>query len=79
MQAEVALNTVTSVLNSNEGLTMSDNFQIQLGIAQLENDGHRKCMINLKRDMKHKKINRDYSKFRSVMPSKGNIRLHGTT
>ena len=26
MQAKVALNTVTSVLNSNEGVTMSDNF-----------------------------------------------------
>ena len=54
MQAEAALDAVTSMLNSNKGLTMSDNFQIQLGIAQLETDGHRKCMIDLKSDKKTK-------------------------
>ena len=66
MTAEAVLEVVMAALNSNEGILVTDKFQIQLGITQFERgSGPNKPIVNVEKDSKAKKSivtinNRDY-------------------
>ena len=56
MTAEAVLEAVMAALNSNEGILVTDKFQIQLGIAQFERgSGLKKPIVNVEKDSKVKK------------------------
>ena len=56
MTAEAVLEAVMAALNSNEGILVTDKFQIQLGIAQFERgSGPKKPIVNVEKDSKAKK------------------------
>ena len=56
MTAEAVLEAVMTALNSNEGILVTDKFQIQLGIAQFERgSGPNKPIVNVEKDSKAKK------------------------
>ena len=54
--AEAVLEAVMAALNSNEGILVTDKFQIQLGIAQFERGSSpQKPIVNVEKDSKAKK------------------------
>ena len=56
MMAEAVLEAVMAALNSNEGIVVSEAFQIQLGIAQFERgSGRRRQIVDLEKDCKAKR------------------------
>ena len=50
MNPDVIMDAVENVLNSDEGIAVSDDFTVQLGIANLERGGARKLMHNIEKD-----------------------------
>ena len=50
MNADDIMDAVENVLNSDEGIAVSDDFTMQMGIANLERGGARKHMQNIKND-----------------------------
>ena len=53
MMAKAVLEAVMTALNSNEGILVTDKFQIQLGIAQFERGtGHDRPIVHVEKDSK---------------------------
>ena len=50
MNPDIIMDAVENVLNSDEGIPVSDDFTVQLVIANLERGGARKLMQNLEKD-----------------------------